>query len=824
VTFEPFVDRINRQRWLVVLASSVFALIVFRAAWLADDAYITLRTVDNFVNGYGLTWNVSERVQAYTHPLWMFLLSTFYLVTREAYYTTIAVSLSVSVATVVLICRQARTTLTGICAVLILCTSRSYVDYSTSGLENPLTHLVLAVYAYILSANRSDARSLQWLALVACLGMLNRMDAILLFLPSLIHVALLIDRKEACMSIAKGFIPAVLWEVFSVIYYGFPFPNTAYAKLKTGIGSVDQFQQGLHYLFDSLSTDPVTLLLVALGLIVAYRQKDRLSTMLIAGAILYIVYVIKIGGDYMSGRFFTGPFLLSIIALLRLNLTWRFTIPTVLTAIVVGLISSAWLARPTWIHEGEAPFGDKGIIDERGFYVENFGLMNVLDRGSSPLILKRPAFESIRQPVIRGFIGVAGYSWGPDEHIIDIYGLADPLLSRLPNHDLDWRVGHYERSVPAGYAETIATGSNLIESPPVAELYTRIKTVTQGPLFSTARWKAIWYLNTGQDAALLKDLLHIQQLVYEADRLLKSGEPVQAIELLQETDSLQHNNAEVGFTMAKALRLTGRSQSAVNYILDALILFPKKEKYVDEFYLILKDATSENADRIQLLEKAISLDPGFLAAHLNLGNHYLDQGDAEAAQLEFARSIAHYPVSHQSISEKLAEVRFPPESFGRLSTLLPFDQRDPAHWLELYEILTDIGTSDDSGKALKMGVNFCGTNLEIQKAISTEVQLLMQVGRIKQAGKLIAGVVHIRPDLAIAHYYVGVIHEQLDQKTRAISALTLAARLVPNEPLVHQALARVLAAAGFRDEGEIAGKTYESLLKQGGGPGGSSPR
>ncbi len=44
---------------------------------MSDDAYITLRTVDNFINGYGLTWNISERVQAYTHPLWMFLLSIY---------------------------------------------------------------------------------------------------------------------------------------------------------------------------------------------------------------------------------------------------------------------------------------------------------------------------------------------------------------------------------------------------------------------------------------------------------------------------------------------------------------------------------------------------------------------------------------------------------------------------------------------------------------------------------------------------------------------------------------------------------------------------
>jgi len=34
-----------------------------------------LRTVRNLVEGEGLRWNLHERVQGFTHPLWMFLLA-----------------------------------------------------------------------------------------------------------------------------------------------------------------------------------------------------------------------------------------------------------------------------------------------------------------------------------------------------------------------------------------------------------------------------------------------------------------------------------------------------------------------------------------------------------------------------------------------------------------------------------------------------------------------------------------------------------------------------------------------------------------------------
>ena len=82
----------NRNRLLLGLALLIFTLLFLRTAWVGDDVYITLRTVDNFVNGHGPTWNVAERVQSYTHPLWMFLLTAIYLPTRDAYFAALFAS------------------------------------------------------------------------------------------------------------------------------------------------------------------------------------------------------------------------------------------------------------------------------------------------------------------------------------------------------------------------------------------------------------------------------------------------------------------------------------------------------------------------------------------------------------------------------------------------------------------------------------------------------------------------------------------------------------------------------------------------------------
>ena len=74
----------------VLVAAVALVVTIVRSAWYCDDAFITWRTVDNFVNGHGLTWNVAERVQTYTHPLWMMLLTVAYFLTREANFTGLA--------------------------------------------------------------------------------------------------------------------------------------------------------------------------------------------------------------------------------------------------------------------------------------------------------------------------------------------------------------------------------------------------------------------------------------------------------------------------------------------------------------------------------------------------------------------------------------------------------------------------------------------------------------------------------------------------------------------------------------------------------------
>src|SRR5271166_653530 len=71
-----------------VLQVLVLAVPVFVLAWLVwhyrtiyDDGFIYLHVVQQFLAGHGLVYNTGQRVEAFTSPLWVFILSAVAVVT-----------------------------------------------------------------------------------------------------------------------------------------------------------------------------------------------------------------------------------------------------------------------------------------------------------------------------------------------------------------------------------------------------------------------------------------------------------------------------------------------------------------------------------------------------------------------------------------------------------------------------------------------------------------------------------------------------------------------------------------------------------------------
>ena len=491
-------------RVLVFAALAAFLALVVASAWVCDDAYITFRTVDNFLHGYGLRWNVAERVQVFTHPLWMGVLVALGAFTGHLYASAIAASLAFSMAAVGLlalgIARTPGSALLGLAPLLL---SSAFVDYSTSGLENPLSHFLLAVFLWLWLVRSSDHPSLAALSACAALLALSRIDLLLLVGPALLLAFLRHPSRRAAGSIVLGLVPLLAWEIFSIVYYGFPLPNTAYAKLGTGVESALLWQQGGFYLLDSLRTDPLALVATSIAIGGAFARGNRREQALAGGSLLYLLYVVSIGGDFMSGRFLAAPLFVGCGLLARWQAPGR------------SLLVGAWLASVGLAALGSAPpwsrgagFGVdrelaipvRGIANERAFYYPHTGLLRVwLGQGrpeEHPFAVQgREVQEAGTGGAAGQALGLHGYHAGPGIHILDVVALTDPLLARLPARAGKWRIGHFERAIPTGYARTVHEGENHIEDPDLADYYEAIRNVTRGPLFARDRWRDIVRLN-----------------------------------------------------------------------------------------------------------------------------------------------------------------------------------------------------------------------------------------------------------------------------------------------------------------------------------------
>jgi arabinofuranosyltransferase len=455
-------------------------------------------------------FNPGERVQAYTHPLWFLVMTAANGVTREFFFTSLALSYGFALAAVLTVVRSARDIAGGAVAFLWLVSSKAFIDYTSSGLEYPLSYLLLALF-YVRFFQVGDApvshRDMRRFGLLAGLAFVNRIDSVVLYALPLAWLTLRVFRRRdtrlAPLILSFG-IPAAAWLTFATVYYGFPLPNTYYAKVATGIPSALLYRQGFAYLINSFGADPVTLGTVGIACVLAWRGAMPLRTAM-ASSLLYVAYTISVGGDFMSGRFFAMPLLVSVIANVHMLRHLPYQRAAGAALLVYNLFMPIVPVKTTASYDAAWPWrSQNGIKDERGHYHQITNVFRYSPFHQLPDHTWAREGLSFRngpdKVTVQGSIGFFGLAAGPEKHLVDRNALSDPLLARLPVSPrlyFEFYAGHYFRDVPEGYLETLNSGSNRLTDPLLHEYYDRLNDAIRGPLFSGQRLRSLWYLNAG---------------------------------------------------------------------------------------------------------------------------------------------------------------------------------------------------------------------------------------------------------------------------------------------------------------------------------------
>jgi arabinofuranosyltransferase len=305
------------QRYGTALAYTLAGAILLAYAWhchvvdyVVDDSFITFRYVHNFVSGHGIVYNPGERVEGYTNFLWLLILSAVAWTVPGVDLLHAAQLLGVLCGgvTIVLVifCSwrlHQRIDSFGLIAAAFLALSSAFCAWSTGGLETTLFALLIFAgsYAYVLALER-NGRSVA--APVAfALAALTRPEGVLLFGVASLHLLWTEVRSRGrlftsrlvlwTLSFAVLYVPYYVWRY---TYYGYPFPNTFYAKVG---GGVHEYVRGVRYLLAYLRWNGVLVFALPLVLLVK-RRRPRLLNVLFIEAAVYVAYIVYVGGDGLA--------------------------------------------------------------------------------------------------------------------------------------------------------------------------------------------------------------------------------------------------------------------------------------------------------------------------------------------------------------------------------------------------------------------------------------------------------------------------------------------------------------------------------------------
>ena len=563
VKTQPEHQRARISLLIAVAVAGVFALWGgWTRRWMSDDGLIVLRTVRNLLAGNGPVFNIGERVEANTSTLWQYLITAAAWLTGgrlEDIATVLALALTVAGA-VIATYAAGRYWQVGLGAipviplgVIIYFALPPARDFATSGLEWGLAVCWLAIWWWLL-VSWSESRSAEEravrdmppvgyvLALWCGLSWLVRPEFALYGGVCGIMLIATAPRKTPGILLAALPLPGA-YELFRMGYYGLITPHTAVAKSAADA----QWAQGWGYLWNFVGYYWLYLPLVAavaLGVwCVRGEEGRRLAVVLLTTgcALAHILYVLRLGGDFMHGRMLLLPLFALLLPVMAVPL--RRVSVAVVAAVVLWAGVVIVRANPSDDQRYQYEQGELGIVDERDFwttalgrpagdpprYAEDFLAMPMMrtfpetleealetNAGQIAIALDdelEDAFRWYARPRMSEAsdlqhlattaywvnLGMTSMNAPLEARVLDTVGLATPLAARMPR-DPDGRVGH-DKQLPevwqvADTAVDVHALPDWIDPNEVEQAREAMRTGEIAELLATSReplsWDRFW--------------------------------------------------------------------------------------------------------------------------------------------------------------------------------------------------------------------------------------------------------------------------------------------------------------------------------------------
>ncbi|MFI5394400.1 MAG: hypothetical protein ACHQ9S_02605 [Candidatus Binatia bacterium] len=426
-------DRKHTPWWLWGTLLFAGALCVAQSLyfeWKLDDAYIAFVYAQNWVHGHGLVFNIGERVEGYTCFLWVALSALGIQLSGDVISWATALGILSGLGTIIATWRLCgsllaeRGSAAAILAAVLVAAYPPLAWWAGSGMETALfTFLItLALWRHV----RHEAHSIAGPVSLAFASMTRPEGWLLSALLCLDAARRGPWRKAAryaCIFLTI-FGPYYAWRC---LYYGYPFPNTFYAK----VGATPaQVGRGLVYLRDFLLTGGGVWLLIGSVSALSLRIRRQASVIfLFLGT--YFTYVVLVGGDAF-------PF-------------YRFLVPIVpaLAALSVAaiLLVAQWSPKPRIVGPAAC------VVYLVGFLVACVPVFRLQQRQSQTQRMSQrwkeatcARIKALTDPcdiIATGGIGFIKFCSG--RRVIDILGLADKHIAHQYIRDMGHGLAGHEK-------------------------------------------------------------------------------------------------------------------------------------------------------------------------------------------------------------------------------------------------------------------------------------------------------------------------------------------------------------------------------------------
>ncbi|MCX7875507.1 MAG: hypothetical protein N2321_04975 [Melioribacteraceae bacterium] len=457
--------------WGIILF--IYFKLYLETKFIQDDAFTTLRYVKNFIQGNGLVFNLNERVEGYTNFLWLLILSGIYSLSNifnfnielenltlylSSLFGFVQLIISYFIAQKLFSHFNSYNFIKKLLPLLIpfmILFTTPFIYWSFSGMETSLfaTLTILSIYYF----NEFDkGKNYLVFLLISTLNSFLRPEGLVFFILLLVIeiVYNLYNNKEIkIISRLKNSLPAKLKKVliyfviiqffyigFRLIYFGYPLPNTYYAKTEYSFNFI---LRGLDYFIKYFSTDlfyGVLFLPTIIRFLV--KKYDRIEFIIFLFSLKYIVLTIIIGGDVLPiGRFYIPItslvyiiFIYSLISLLNYY-NVKINVKYFLFITIIILLFSLNNYNKNYDEMIEKRSYEIGLVTKMKSYAKWINKNN-------------------SKNVTVALSTIGAFSFYTDAKIIDIVGLTDSYIAHNPkeekgiNEELPviWKERHYNTS------------------------------------------------------------------------------------------------------------------------------------------------------------------------------------------------------------------------------------------------------------------------------------------------------------------------------------------------------------------------------------------